>query len=107
MDYRESSRIGWEVSSASASSSPPGGRGVVIAFLIYVGPSHLSVASFRGFVSSAFATGAALWGASGSAAHPAPASKKDLQVWFLEEPVLYPCTICLYDVAAGQDVQLH
>ena len=97
----------WEISLASPLSSPPGGRGVVAAVLIYVRPSNLSVITSRRSVSFTFVPGAALWGASWSASHPAPASEKDLQVWFLVEPILCSCAICLYDVATGQDVQLH
>jgi len=96
-----------EISSSSPSSSPPGGRGVVASVLISVRPSNLSVITFRRSVSSTFAPGAALGGASGSASHPAPASEKDFQVWFLVEPVLCSCAIRLYNVATGQDVQLH
>jgi len=92
--------------SAISSTSPSSSRGVVAAVLIYVGPSHLSDIAFRRLVSSVFTPGPTLWGASGSALHPAPASENDLQVWFMVEPVLCSCTICLYNVATGQDVQL-
>jgi len=51
--------------------------------------------------SSAFAPRFTLLGASGSASHPAPASEKDLQVWFMVESVLCSCTIGLYNVATG------
>jgi len=91
----------WSVPSTSPSSSPRGGRGVVAAVRIDVRPSHLSGIAFRSSMSSAFAPRPTACGASESGSHPAPASEKDLQVWFMVEPVLGSCAVCLDNMATG------
>jgi len=98
IDYLWTFSFDWSVPSSSTSSTPRGGCGVVVGFRIDVRPSHLSGIAFRSSKSSAFASGPTVCGASESGSHPAPTSEKDLQVWFVVEPVLGSFTVCLNDL---------